>query len=67
MKQGINIPVLSSFPLPLPPLEWQRRIVAYLEALQEKITALRTSQETIAEDLRRLEQSILDRAFRGEL
>ena len=53
--------------IPLPPLEEQKRIVAYLEALQEKITALRTSQETIAEDLRRLEQSILDRAFRGEL
>jgi type I restriction enzyme S subunit len=66
-QAGINTATLKTVPLPLPPLEEQKRIVAYLEALQEKITALRTSQETIAEDLRRLEQSILDRAFRGEL
>jgi type I restriction enzyme S subunit len=63
----VRFDALWNAPLPLPPLEEQKRIVAYLEALQEKITALRTSQETIAEDLRRLEQSILDRAFRGEL
>ena len=63
----VRFDALWNAPLPLPPLEEQKRIVAYLEALQDKITALRTSQETIAEDLRRLEQSILDRAFRGEL
>lgn len=63
----VRLDALWNVPLPLPPLEEQRRIVAYLEALQEKVTALRSSQEAITEDLRRLEQSILDRAFRGEL
>lgn len=53
--------------IPLPPLEEQRRIVAYLEAVQEKIRALKAAQEETDKELKRLEQAILDKAFRGEL
>ncbi|HWP36310.1 MAG TPA: restriction endonuclease subunit S [Gemmatimonadales bacterium] len=53
--------------MPLPPLEEQRRIVAYLGAVQEKVRALQSSQAQTNEALKQLEQSILDRAFRGEL
>jgi len=53
--------------VPLPPLAEQRRIVAHLEAVQEKIRALRVAQVQTDEELKRLEQTILDKAFRGEL
>ncbi len=54
-------------PIPLPPLEEQRRIVAHLEAVQEKVNVLKEIQATTDAELQRLEQAILDRAFRGEL
>lgn len=53
--------------IPLPPLDEQRRIVAHLEALREKIKDLKEIQATTEAELQRLEQAILDRAFRGEL
>ena len=53
--------------IPLPPLDEQRRIVAHLEALREKIKILKEIQATTDAELQRLEQAILDSAFRGEL
>ncbi|WP_369017263.1 restriction endonuclease subunit S [Thermatribacter velox] len=58
---------LISLKIPLPPLHEQRRIVAHLEAVQEKIHALKAAQAETEEEFKRLEQSILDKAFRGEL
>lgn len=58
---------LESQPVPLPPLAEQRRIVAHLEAVQDKIKAMKQTQATTEAELRRLEQAILDKAFRGEL
>ncbi len=58
---------LRDFIAPLPPLDEQRRIVAHLEAVQEKIKALKEAQATTDAKLQRLEQAILDKAFRGEL
>ena len=53
--------------IPLPPLSEQRRIVAHLEAVQERLGALKAAQAETHEKLKQLEQSILDKAFRGEL
>jgi type I restriction enzyme S subunit len=53
--------------IPLPPLEEQRRIVAHLDAMQERIGALKAAQEETKARLQNLEQSILGKAFRGEL
>lgn len=53
--------------VPLPPLEEQRRIVAYLDQVQQRVTALWQAQAETEVELQRLEQAILDRAFRGEL
>lgn len=58
---------LSPMIIPLPPLDEQRRIVAHLEALREKIKILKEIQATTDAELQRLEQAILDSAFRGEL
>ena len=58
---------MRSIPIPLPPLDEQRWIVAHLEAVQEKVRALKEAQAETDEELKRLERSILDKAFRGEL
>jgi len=54
-------------PILLPPLEEQRRIVAYLQEVQEKIKALKEAQVQTEEELKCLEQAILEKPFRGEL
>jgi type I restriction enzyme S subunit len=58
---------MRSISIPLPPLDEQRQIVAHLEAVQEKVKALKEVQAATEAELQRLEQAILDRAFRGEL
>ena len=58
---------LEALFIPLPPLEEQRRIVAHLQEVQEKIKALEEAQEQTEAELKRLEQAILEKAFRGEL
>ncbi len=51
----------------LPPLDEQRRIVAYLDGLQAKVNALQEYQSASGEELSALMPSVLDRAFKGEL
>jgi type I restriction enzyme S subunit len=60
-KQPLTVPV------PLPSIDDQRRIVDYLDSVQAQAAALKRAQEDTDAELRRLEQAILDRAFRGEL
>ena len=66
-QAGINTKMLARVEIPLPSFPEQRRIVAYLDAVQAHITTLRQAQEAAAAELERLEQAILARAFRGEL
>jgi type I restriction enzyme S subunit len=58
---------LKTFVAPLPPLGEQRRIVAHLDQVQQKGSSLKQAQDGTDAELRRLEQAILDRAFRGDL
>jgi len=62
-----RLDALWNAPIPLPPLSEQRRIVAHIEAVQEKLRGLKAVQEETEKELKQLEQSILDKAFRGEL
>ena len=64
---SLRLSKVREIPLPLPPLDEQRRIVAYLEAVQHKVKALKEAQAATDAELKSLEQAILDKAFRGEL
>jgi type I restriction enzyme S subunit len=66
-RAGVNTTILSNLRLPLPSLSEQRHIVAYLDGVQARVAALRRAQAAAAAELARLEESILARAFRGEL
>lgn len=65
--RNLRVQEFLAQPIPLPPLEEQRRIVAHLEAVQEKVNAVKGAQTTTEAELQGLEQAILDKAFRGEL
>jgi type I restriction enzyme S subunit len=58
---------MRTVPVPLPPLGEQRHIVEYLDSVQVQVAELKRLQAESAAELERLEQSILARAFRGEL
>jgi type I restriction enzyme S subunit len=64
---SLRLSEISKLIIPLPPLEDQRRIVAYFQDVQGKIRALKEVQAQTEAELKRLEQAILDKAFRGEL
>lgn len=51
----------------LPPLAEQKKIVAHLDSLSEKIRQLQDYQKQTAADLDALEKSILHQAFEGKL
>jgi type I restriction enzyme S subunit len=66
-QPSISQEAVYSALIPLPPLAEQRRIVAHLEAVQERLKALGEAQAATEAELKRLEQAILEKAFRGEL
>ncbi len=62
-----NGQMIKDINIAMPPLEEQRRIVAYLDSLSAKAESLKSLQYQSATELDALLPSILDRAFRGEL
>ena len=64
---SINLSVLSGFPIPLPPLAEQRRIVAEVERRLSVIQQTEASVEANLTRAERLRQSILKQAFSGRL
>jgi len=58
---------LKTIDLPMPPLQIQRGVVAYLNSLQSKIDELKKLQAETEKELEGLVPSILDKAFKGEL
>ena len=63
----INGKTLKGTPIPLPPVHEQRRIVAKIEALQERSGRAREALEAIPPLLEKFRQSVLASAFRGDL
>ncbi|MBO4628461.1 MAG: restriction endonuclease subunit S [Treponema sp.] len=71
-KEGANISnlnqkILGDFEVPLPPLEEQKRIVAHLNSLSEKVHKLEEIYTKQLADCDELKQSFLQKAFAGEL
>ena len=58
---------LRTFKIPLPSLEEQKRIVAYLDRVSKTMESLKKLQQGTEEELEKLVPAVLDRAFRGEL
>jgi len=65
-QPSLNISKIKTIEVPVPPLEEQRRLVAYLDGLQAQVSALRGLQGESARELEALLPSVLDRAFKGE-
>jgi type I restriction enzyme S subunit len=53
--------------IPLPPLEQQKKVVAYLDNVSKIVESLKDLQQKTEEKLEKLVPSILDKAFKGEL
>ena len=71
-KEGANISnlnqkILGDFEVPLPPLEEQKRIVAHLDSLCEKVHQLEEIYTKQLADCDELKQAFLQKAFEGEL
>ena len=59
--------MLHQLTIPIPPIEEQQRIVAYLDGLQARVTALRELQAESQRELKAMMPAVLDQAFNGEL
>ncbi|HWP92516.1 MAG TPA: restriction endonuclease subunit S [Thermodesulfobacteriota bacterium] len=64
---NVNAKKLQAMPIPLPSLNEQHSIIAYLEQIRARVQALKRVQEVTEREFHRLEQAILGKAFRGEL
>ena len=67
MKNIGSVKILKKIKFPLPPLDEQRRVVAYIDSIQERLTSLMQLQAGAQKELDALLPSVLDRAFKGEL
>lgn len=63
----MNLGNMRALPVPVPPLNEQRRIVDRIEALQARSTAAKEALDAIPPLLEKFRQSVLAAAFRGDL
>ena len=65
--KGVKLPFVKSLQIPLPPLPEQKRIVEQLKVLRERTQHLESIYQNKLTALAELKQSILQKAFAGEL
>jgi type I restriction enzyme S subunit len=66
-KPGLNLTNIRNLRLPLPPIEEQRKVVAYLDNFQARMDELKRHQGESGVELNAMLPAILDRALKGEL
>lgn len=66
-QANVNGTKLAAMPIPLPPIDEQRRIIAEVEQQQSLLQAMHASIASAQRRAAALRRSILERAFRGEL
>ncbi|EAK0417393.1 restriction endonuclease subunit S [Campylobacter jejuni] len=66
-QSGINIDKLKKIQIPLPPLKEQEQIAEHLDFVFKKAKALKELYTKELQDYEELKQSLLDKAFKGEL
>ncbi|MEZ4269348.1 MAG: restriction endonuclease subunit S [Myxococcota bacterium] len=66
-RKTLNTRKVEQALVPVPPLNEQRRIVAKIEALQERSKAAKDALDAIPPLLEKFRQSVLAAAFRGDL
>lgn len=66
-QDNINLGTFERSPLPFPPLEQQHQVVNRLRLISNEIVALRKGFNSNLSDFDDLRQSLLQRAFAGEL
>ncbi|MEJ5198394.1 MAG: restriction endonuclease subunit S [Anaerolineae bacterium] len=66
-RQALTKAQIEDFQIPLPPLQIQDRIVAYLDQFQDQLGEVETIYSAELDLLSQVEQAILAQAFRGEL
>lgn len=59
--------IIASFPIKLPPLNYQLSIVNFLDIVLEKESRAKEAAQNVLDQIALLKKSILARAFRGEL
>ncbi|MGE4455520.1 MAG: restriction endonuclease subunit S [Arcobacteraceae bacterium] len=62
-----NMKTFRNLEIPLPPIQTQQKVVAYLDEISQKIEILKRVQNDKMQSLKSLKASILDKAFRGEI
>ncbi|MFY9105888.1 restriction endonuclease subunit S [Aliarcobacter cryaerophilus] len=66
-QMNINLKILQTIGVPLPPLKTQQKVVSYLDEISNKMEKIKQIQKEKMQSLKELKASILDKAFKGEL
>jgi type I restriction enzyme, S subunit len=66
-QKFISLGSLRSIPIPLPPLNEQRRIVSTIEQMTDRSNKARAALEDVPKLIEQFRQSVLAAAFRGDL
>jgi type I restriction enzyme S subunit len=65
--KNLNIDLVKSSNVILPPLHIQQKVVKYLDEISQNLEKVKSVQKEKMDSLKALKASILDKAFRGEL
>lgn len=66
-QQRINLDFVKNYPMPLPPLSEQHRLVARIESLFAKLDAAKAKVQAVLDAHETRKAALLDEAFRGKL